>query len=255
MNPVAFLIATLILTLPLQAGESTIAAPTDAAQLLTQVVGNLPRQPLDLYGHIVTRKRRGVVVQKMGFQMKLRWGDSPPTATYTLTTPEGVHMETLVQTLENDEPTLSFFTGGKRLKAPVPDLQQRIHGTDFSWADLSLSFLWWTPGATVESDSFKGRDCQVIEVRSPPSGGGNTGTQPLYSRVRLWIDNTAGMLLKAQARDHDDQEVRSLWVWSVKKIGETWMIKDLEVKDVSTQTRTSIIVDRVLLDGQEYKTE
>lgn len=246
------LASTLLLPLSHAVAADPLPSPRN---LLDQVIGNLPKEPLDLYGRIVTRKRRGIVVQSLAFQMTLRWGATPAQATYTLLDPSGVPLEQLVETWQGTKVSLAYSTGNPLQEAAMPSMQASVRGTDFSWSDLTLSFLWWTPGDKVVKDSFKGRDCFVMEVAAPENGADSVDQAPVYKRVKLWIDTKAGMMLKSEALDANGKEVRSLWVWSIKQIGETWMIKDLEIKEPDSSHRTSVIVDRIVNDGKELKTK
>jgi hypothetical protein len=50
------------------------------------------------------------------------------------------------------------------------------------------------------------------------------------------------MLLQAEALDPGGKAVRRLWVRSVKKINERWIIKDLEVEGFPAEHRTRLDV-------------
>ena len=47
------------------------------------------------------------------------------------------------------------------------DLVAPIEGTDISWMDLSLSFLWWPDAVLSGREDVKGRDCLVVDTFEP----------------------------------------------------------------------------------------
>ena len=120
-------------------------------------------------------------------------------------------------------------------------LDSRIESTDLTWADLSLSFLWWRGGEIVGTDRAKGRDCYLVDLPAPAWQPTTSG----YHHVRLWIDQSLHMLLRAEGFDADNQPLRSLWVRSLKKTDGRWMIKDMEVQAYPPVQRTRLRIHTV----------
>jgi hypothetical protein len=223
-----------------------------AQDILQAVVDHLPREPLEVQGGMIVRKRHGVIVREFQFDMLLRWGAIPPTARYTIRDAFGRELEQLtVLRAPGREPAFVYAAGSPLRNASLPNLFDPVQDTDISWADLTLSFLWWKPEATVTRDETRGRSCYVVAVAPPPrseTGGGHqaaagdAAAREPYTRVMLWIDEKVPMVLQADGYGADGRHVRRLRVDSFKKIDERWMIKDMEVMGFPERHRTRLTV-------------
>ena len=121
--------------------------PPTAQQLLDEVILRLPRDPLDISGDLILRKRHGIELRELKFQMQLRWGDTPATAQYVISDTFGRELERMTVSREHGkEPVFKHFSGTGRAEDKHPDLVGAIQETDISWMDLTLSFLWWRGG-------------------------------------------------------------------------------------------------------------
>ena len=134
-------------------------------------------------------------------------------------------------------------SGDAGLKKYDGDISVGIQETDVSWMDLSLDFLWWRNARHAGKEALRGRNCYIIEVDAP------AGTASRYTRVRLWIDDVLFMLMQARAYSSDGEVIRELWVKSFKKIGDKWMIKDIEIQSYPSVHRTKLAVDDFSVAG------
>jgi hypothetical protein len=220
-------------------GAST--PPPAAQQLLDDVVAQLPRDPLRVQGDITVRRRRGVVIRQLTFEMGLNWGAAEPAARYTIRDITGADLEQLTFVRKGaGAPMLEYAAGDPLAAAPVPALAAAIQGTDISWLDLSLAFLWWPGGQLAGSGDVKERPCYIVEVPAPRgAGAGNCAF------VRLWIDQKLHMLLRAEGLDAERHMLKRLWVQSLKRINGRWLVKDLEVEGPDPVHRTRLTVREV----------
>lgn len=220
------------------------AKPRDAQPLMDAVLARLPREPVTLSGDIIVRRQRGVVVRTLRFEMRLDWAASPARAEYVLRDSFGAELERMVLTRPAGEaPEFQHTLGPDQKPAPLADLSAPVQGTDMSWLDLTLSFLWWQGGTVTGSDTVRGRECDVVEVPAPKEQAAQ------YARVRLWIDRGLSMLLRAEGIAPDGRPLRRLWVQSLKKMNDRWMVKDLEVQSFPTQHRTRLLVRELKVNG------
>jgi hypothetical protein len=210
--------------------------PITADGLMDDVLLRFPREPLDIRGDMVVRRRRSAAITRVPFSMTVDWGANPAQFNCRVLDDEGnVSRELTLQLRPGGRPEIADAAGSQ------VDLDSTIESTDLTWADLSLSFLWWRGGRIVGTDRAKGRDCYLVDVPAPAWGEESTG----YSRVRLWIDQSLHMLLRADGFDPDDTHVRSLWVRSLKKTDDRWMIKDMEVRRYPSVHRTRLRIHSV----------
>ena len=108
-----------------------------------------------------------------------------------------------------------------------------ILGTDVTWSDLTLDYLWWDEfsfDAEREGETVHGQTCAVVVMKK----GGRT--------VRVWIDRKTGAMMQAEELD-GEKAVRRLWGTRIKKFGERWMANVLEVETVGSGHRTKITVE------------
>ena len=68
---------------------------------------------------------------------------------------------------------------------------------------------------------------------------------PGCAAVRLWVDRRLRFLRQVEQLDAADRRVRRMWVSSVGKIGDRWMIRDMEIETLNSGHRTRLFVDDV----------
>jgi hypothetical protein len=176
------LLASLLLCAPALQAAST--ETPSARELLALVRANQASQNRDLTGKL---QKNSASEEKIiiPFRLLLR-GD---TIVYQFTD----RPESLLLHLGDKGSRLDRATGsGKTEKITGAKLDDLVRGTDISYEDLSLKFLYWN-NAIVEPrlETLKTRDCWI--VRATPSHK----DESQYDMARLWIEPTGG-LLKAE---------------------------------------------------------
>jgi hypothetical protein len=204
--------------------------------LLESVISSFPATPVTITGTLHVRKRRGVVVENLGLNVAADWQADRTRATYTIRDEAGTILESMKVVRQPDAPvTFAYQLGGVPQPPPSPAiLSGAIRGSDLSWADLSLAFLWWRGSKIVGSDKVKGYACTIVEVPAPPREAAH------YRSARLWIAQRAPVLLKAEGLDADGEVVRRLWVENFRKQDDTWMVKDMEFQHYPVRHRTKL---------------
>jgi len=107
-----------------------------------------------------------------------------------------------------------------------------ILGTDVTWSDLALDYLWWDDfsfDAEREGETVHGQVCAVVVLKR----GGRS--------VRIWVDRKTGVLMQAEEFD-GERPLRRLWGTRIKKFGDRWMANVMEVETVGSGHRTKITV-------------
>lgn len=237
----------------------TTDQPT-AHQLLKDVIAQLPSEPLSITGDMIVRKQHGVILRELKFEMNLNLSSNPPAATYIIADNFGRPLEQLTVKRPAGGHPVFTYAAGAGATTNLPNIFEEIQGTDISWADLTLSFLWWPGGKVVMTDSVKSFDCYVVDVACPPGeqkgkavGSGGRILAP-YVKSRLWIEKKYHVLMQAEGYDAADKLVRKMSVKSFKKINNRWMIKDMEIESPSEVHRTKIII-REAVGAEDYARE
>jgi len=137
-------------------GGTESSGPVTGQPILDAVVARLPTAPLDIHGDITVRKRRGVVLQVLKFDMALNWGASPSSALYTIRDSFGKELENmLIQQSRDTGVRVAYHAGDVEAAAQNLPLHTQIQETDISWADLTLAFLWWPNSRIVGQDNAR----------------------------------------------------------------------------------------------------
>ncbi len=195
----------------------------------------LPRDPLELSGVLITRRPRGLDETRLFFRIELRYGDDPPRAVFNVHDERGGLRHRLVVE-RGDTVRLQFLDADGFPAASQPSLDASIEGTDLTWLDLTFDYLWWKAAGIEGADSVRGRDCTVVVALpvTPVSG---------TAAARLWIDNDLGVMLRAEQLDETGRTVRSMWVRSIRKIDDRWMVRDIEIDTRGSGRRTRLHVE------------
>jgi hypothetical protein len=215
-----------------------------ARELLESCTRMIPVEPLVLKGELVVRKERGIELARHPFQLMTDWGASPPSAECLLLSPEGTSVvERAVLTRpENGMAEIKVFKGLDKSSPLSVSFAGRVRGTDMTWMDLSLDFLWWEDVRFDDVPSGKcrtGRSCFIL-VAVPPE------SVPGCSAMRIWVDKKLKCVLQSEQLNPQGDPVRKMWVQKIKEYDDKrWMISHMEIETLDSGHRTKLLVDDV----------
>ena len=109
---------------------------------------------------------------------------------------------------------------------PASKLSQSIGGTDVSYEDLTLRFLYW-PNAKLEGEEvINGEACYKIRLDNPGKDGA-------YGVVYVWVHKKYGAFwqIRAHSRDKTGTLLKEFQVKEVMKLpnGKGWAIQEMRV--------------------------
>lgn len=139
---------------------------------------------------------------------------------------------------------------GKMLSLPTSQYVTPIAGTDVTYEDLSMRFLYWQNGTILPEDSssvVKGRSCWVIQLKNPNPKVGQ------YAWVRVWIDKENGAMWQIDGIDGRGELSKRFMLTSVMKLKDgNWFFKQMkiEVRDPAN-SRNTTAVDYIEMDSPE----
>ena len=204
------LVASALLAVTNVTEEAVLTTNATPAELVASCRAMVPAD-VEISGKIVLRNRRGI-----------------PQAThdYTLVRSNGVTRLTVdgaPLAAPSDTPSSSTSTS-----TPTS-----ILGTDVTWSDLTLEYLWWDDFSYDTErvmESVHGQDCLVVLLKKAAR------------TVRVWVDRKTGAMMQAEELE-DGKAVRRLWGTRIKKFGDRWAPNVLEVETLGSGHRTKITVE------------
>lgn len=157
-----------------------------------------------------------------GPQVRYEFKGPPPTAVQVRYNEDG------------SELTESGPDGSGKLTPATFD--KHILGTDLTYEDLALRFLYWTNTTIEGEDTVFGRPAWKLRLNAP-----NHRTQ--YSSVLAWVDKESGGLSQVEGYDWKGKLAKRFKVVGVRKFsGRTYLgkmrIEGFNPDDGRTQSRT-----------------
>lgn len=183
-----------------------ISTNAPAAEVVANCRSMIPADA-ELKGRIVLRSRKGIVQAEYGYDLVRKAGATD----------------------------LKLTKGDKDVEF---EKSGQILGTDVTWSDLTLDYLWWDDvsfDAEREGETVHGQVCTVIVMKKGER------------QVRVWVDRKTGALMQAEEMK-DGKAVRRLWGTRLKKFGERWMANVMEVETVGSGHRTKITVEELKVE-------
>ena len=217
--------------------QEPVLAPTSAPELLALCRERLPRDPVKLVGWVQYRRPRGVVDKQFNYRAELRWGDPVPSVRYDITGGDGADILSATFRHVDGKTEMALESGPEHTPVEEPAWNTSILGTGVTWLYLSMDFLYWENALLAGEAEFKGRLCDLVEVLPPTP-------LPGCRKVRLWVDRDTAMFLQVQEINDEGNVQRQLWVRSVKKMDDRWMVQDMEVEtrgDAKHRTRLHVL--------------
>ena len=218
------------------------AADAAAPAVLAACRAMLPPRPVQLEGRIVKRNRRGTVQDEYRYVLEMRRNESPSRLSVTLKSKDGAKDLQKATILREgaSAPKLELedlATGQKT----SPALDGQVLGTDVTWLDLTLDFLWW-PNASFEAEregeTVHGQKCTVIVAKPASELGKVTG-------VRLWADRKTGCMMQAEQLGEGGKTIHRLWGTRIKKFDGRWSVSVIETESPGSGLRTKITVEAI----------
>jgi hypothetical protein len=194
---------------------SLLGEPAPSArEILDSVRMKQTEQQIDLQGQL---RQNEIVVP---FQLI----QSGPLVRYIFSNPdESLQLELGAEDSELDELTKD---GVKK----VAQFDHRIRGTDVTYEDIALKFLYWPNATVVGQENIRTRNCWKLQLRAPSK-------QSQYSSAFLWIDKASGALMRMEGYDRNGQLAKKFEVISAQKIDNRWFLKQMRIEALEAGTK------------------
>lgn len=127
--------------------------------------------------------------------------------------------------LEKDHYDLFEMVDGKTLRFPDGKLSEAIEGSDLSYEDLAMRFLYWPNGAVEGSEKIKGQDCWKVRLQNPGQGG-------RYALVYVWVHKKAGALMQVVGYNGASpaKALKRFQVSDIMQVGDAYTLRTMRVE-------------------------
>ena len=202
---------SVVLLCAINCASLAFAAPfPEAKDVLASVRLRQSEQELELQGEL----REGPTV------VPFRLTQTGAIVRYTFSNPD----EALQLHLGENDSRLELVTREGVEKIAPAQFDHKVRGTNVTYEDLSLRFLYWQTGRVTAENEIRTVACWKLEMK-PPS------RQSQYSNVWLWVGKENGALMKMEAYDWNAKLSKSFEVVSGQKIEGRWFLKEMRIEE------------------------
>jgi len=122
---------------------------------------------------------------------------------------------------------------GKNAPVPKARYSETIRGTDITYEDVSLRFLYWPNPVKLDKETVKHRTCWKLRLDNPDTSGA-------YGVAFIWVDSGSGSIMRMEGYDRQGKLIKRYEVISGMKVGDGWMLKQMRVESFKPETRKRI---------------
>lgn len=123
-----------------------------------------------------------------------------------------------------------------------------LAGTDLSAFDLQMPFLYWSDFVYEGKTRLNDRPADAFLLYPPAS---LAARRPDLAAMRVYLDSQYHALVKAEQLGENERVLKSMRVVALKKIGDQWMVKAVELRDETTRDRTRFLVTAAAM-GRDF---
>lgn len=126
-----------------------------------------------------------------------------------------------------------------------------IPGVELSAFDLLMPYLYWTDFKLTRLDRVRGRPAHTFVFRPPAAF---VQAHPEVAAVRAYLDTQFNVLMQAERLAANGAAFTTFSLGELKKIGEQWMLKSIDLRNETTRDKTRFVVTAAAL-GLEFSSE
>ncbi len=141
--------------------------------------------------------------------------------------------ETLHLRLGENDSMLTAQTGQSTRVVSGAQLTAPVRGTDVTYEDLALRFLYWDRAKLEGEQPLSVYTCWVLLLQGGPAASN-------YGSVRLWIPKNRGGFVQAEAYDRSGKLVKRFKVISVQEIAGKWVLKQMRIERFDPRTGAAL---------------
>ncbi len=126
------------------------------------------------------------------------------------------------------------ITGQEKTALPLERYGQKIRGTDVTYEDIAMRFLYWPDPVRQPDEQVGGLvgnvDTWVVDAENPIESGP-------YRKVRVWVDKASGATLRIEGYDAKGRLKKRFEVKGVQRDGDGgWVPETVRVESFDPET-------------------
>ncbi len=129
---------------------------------------------------------------------------------------------------------------GSNNPIPAAKYATAVRGTDITYEDLSLRFLYWPNPVKLEDDSVSHRNCWRIRINNPNKTGA-------YGVAIIWVDKQSGGILQMYGYDFTGKLIKRYKILSGQKVNGNWTLKEMSVETIDPASEGKKVTGRTYL--------
>jgi hypothetical protein len=134
--------------------------------------------------------------------------------------------------------------GGAGARDESALMRPLVPGAEMTPFDLQMPYLYWLDVEFAGAARMRGRQTDVY-VFTPPAEF--AATAPGVRSVRAYLDTQYGAFMQAEVAGADGRVAKTLSLLELKKVGERWIPRDLDVRNEVTRNKTRLSVTAVAI--------
>jgi hypothetical protein len=231
-----FLLAAAMIACPmfLSSAEAQAAPAPSAAEILRLVRYSQSANEQDFNGAIRDRK-----IGRVDIPLKLTMSEKEVRFLFyegdkSRNKPDQI----LILSLLNNRYRLEEIKSGKRADLPAARYAERVRGTDITYEDLAMRFLYWPDPRLLGEERAKGGMAWKIKCTNPVADGA-------YKVVDVWVSQESGALVKMVGYDVAGKAVKHFEVDKIQPHDGGWMLRRMIVRTLGAggDSKTYLTVD------------
>lgn len=132
--------------------------------------------------------------------------------------------------LKEDHFDLLEIVKGKTTRFSDKKLAEKINGTDVSFEDISMRFLYWKDSEVVGESKVNGRRCTKLRLKNPSTTAGD------YRIVDVWVDKKYGAMMKLVGYNSKGQPLKQFLVTDVMRLGRGYTLRKMRVDTIDAES-------------------
>lgn len=118
-------------------------------------------------------------------------------------------------------------------------LFEPLAGTNLTAFDLQMPYLYWPEFVYEGKVRVNDRPTEAFLLYPPAT---IEARRPELAGIRVYLDAQYNALVRAEQIGAQERVLKSMRVVELKKIGERWIVKAVEVRDETTRDKTRFVV-------------